>query len=99
MKTQTITEPSTPTSIFTQEERKNVELIRKITNEAEDLITILRNQDWKKDKIDTEKIKRLLKYLPTNNITELNELIYAGVKLDSAKIRIPPRESDQDYKP
>ena len=42
----------------------------------------LRNIEWKTLKIETNKINNMLPYIPTNNITELNELIYAGAKLD-----------------
>ena len=39
--------------------------------------------------METNKINRVLPYVSTNNITELNELIYAGAKLVSKKIGIP----------
>ena len=32
------------------------------------------------------------------DITELNELIYAGAKLSSDKIGVPPKEPEQKYK-
>ena len=36
-----------------------------------------------------EKLNNLLSNIPTNNITELNEPIYTGIKLVSVKIGIP----------
>ena len=50
-----------------------------------------RNLNWKAIKLETEKIYELLTYISTNNITELNELIYAGEKLVREKIDVPPR--------
>ena len=49
----------------------------------------LRNQDWKIIKAETEKVKELSTHIPTNNITKLNELIYAGAKSTSTKISVP----------
>ena len=40
----------------------------------------LSNQDRKKDKVETEKVKKLLLNIPTGNITFLNELIHMGAK-------------------
>ena len=42
-----------------------------------------------KFKAKTEKVYKSLQYIPTDNITELNELIYAWTKLFSDKISIP----------
>ena len=49
-------------------------------------LPLLRNIEWKTLKIETNKINHILPYIPTNNITELNELIYAGSKLVCEKI-------------
>ena len=38
-------------------------------------LSFLRNQDWKKVKSEIEKVNELFKHIPTDNITELNELI------------------------
>ena len=48
----------------------------------------LRNQDWKKVKVETEKINKLSTHIPKGNITELNALIYAGSKLVCDKISV-----------
>ena len=40
-------------------------------------------------KVETEKANKLLPNIPIGNITELNELIYAGVKQVCDKISVP----------
>ena len=55
----------------------------------------LRNQDWRRTvKSETEKVNVLLTNITTNNITELNDLIYTGVKLGSEKISVSLRTTD-----
>ena len=49
----------------------------------------LRNQNQKTVKSETEKVNDLLTNIPTNNIMELNDFIYAGPKLVCEKIRVP----------
>ena len=51
----------------------------------------LRNIEWRTLKTETNKINQILPYISTINITELNELIYAGAKLVCEKIGIPPK--------
>ena len=34
-----------------------------------------RKYDWKNVKVETERVSKVLQYIPTDNITELNELI------------------------
>ena len=58
----------------------------------------LKNQDWKKIKVKSEKVNKLLKNISTDNITELNELIYAGEKLVSDKIGIPQKKPNRNTK-
>ena len=48
-------------------------------DEKKTTLTTLRNHDWRIVKPETEKISKSLIHTWTNNITELNELIYAGV--------------------
>ena len=38
----------------------------------------LRNIEWKTLKTEMNKTNQILPYISTNNITELNDLIYAG---------------------
>ena len=47
---------------------------------------LLGNIEWRIVKTETEKINQVLTFISTENITELNELMYAGAKLDSEKI-------------
>ena len=58
----------------------------------------LRNQDRKKVKVTTEKVYKLLTNILIGNITELNELVYAGVKLDCDKNQCSLKEPEQKYK-
>ena len=44
------------------------------------------------------KINQVLTYISTNNITELNELIYGGAKLVCKKIGIPSKSSKKKIK-
>ena len=63
-----------------QEDRTNIELLIKTIREQKTTLPSLRNQDWKKIKLETEKVKGL-QHIPTD-ITDLNEIIDAGAKLD-----------------
>ena len=47
----------------------------------------------------TEKINQVLTYISTNNITELNEIIYAGAKLVCEKIGVPSKSTKKKSKP
>ena len=58
-----------------------------------------RNQDWKTVKAETEKVNDLLRNIPTNNITELNELIYAGAIVVCEKIGVPLKNTNRKSKP
>ena len=59
----------------------------------------LRNIEWRIVKAATNKMNQVLTYISTNNITELNELIYAGAKLVCEKIRIPSKSTKEKSKP
>ena len=50
-------------------------------------------------KTETNKINHKLPYIPTNYITDLNELIYAGAKLVFEKIGIPSKSTKKQLKP
>ena len=54
----------------------------------EDYITIPKESRLEKSQGRYEKVYKLLKHIPTDNVTELNELIYAGAELVSDKIDI-----------
>ena len=57
------------------------------------ILLSLRNIEWKIIKIETNKINHILPYIPTNNITELNELIYAVAKLVCENSGIPSKST------
>ena len=50
-------------------------------------------------KSETEKVNNLLTNIPINDITELNDLIYAGAKLVCEKIGAPLKTTDRKLKP
>ena len=86
------------------QDRINVELIFKILSEQKTTLLSLRNRDWKKIKVETRKVNNELQHIPTENITELNELIYAGailfsdkiVTLERIRIQIQNQEENED---
>ena len=59
----------------------------------------LRNIEWRTLKIETKKINQVLPYISTNNITELNEIIYEAGKLACEKIGIPSKSTKKKSKP
>ena len=67
-------------------------------NSEKTILPSLRNIEWKTLKIETNKINHILPYTPTNNITELNELIYAGAKLVCENIGIPSKSTKKQQK-
>ena len=82
----------TTTQTSTKEEKKiNVEM-KRIMSEKKTTLCSLMNQDWKTVKSETEKINELLTNILTNNITDLNDFIYAGAKLVSEKNRCSPED-------
>ena len=83
------TQASNQEDTLSQEQKINLENIERIMSREKPILPSLRNLEWKKLKIKTNKINHKRPYIPTNNITELNELIYAGAKLVCKKIGIP----------
>ena len=67
-----------------QEEKMNIDIIKRIISKKKTTLPSLRNKDWRKVTFETKKVNDLLTNIPTN-ITELNDLIYAGAKLVSKK--------------
>ena len=57
-------------------------------NSEKTTLPSLRNIELRTVKTETNKINRVLPYISTNNITELNERIYAGEKLVCENIGI-----------
>ena len=81
-----------------QEEKNEVEIIKRIMSEQMTILLSLKNQDLKTVMEETEKINKLLTHISTN-IMELNELIYAGVKLICVKIGTPLKNMNRNSKP
>ena len=66
---------------------------------GKDYLTITKGIELRTVKMETKKINQVLPYLSMNNITELNELIYAGAKLVCEKIGIPSKSTKKKSKP
>ena len=58
----------------------------------------LRSMVWRTLKTETNKINPVQPYIFTDNITDLNELIYVGVKLVCEKIRILSKSMKKSMK-
>ena len=91
--------PSNQEETLSQEQKINLENIKGIISSEKTILPSLRNIEWKTLKIETDKINHVLPYIPTNNITELNELIYAGAKLVCENIAIPLKSTKKQSKP
>ena len=70
--------PRNPKETLSQEQKTNLENVKRILNSEKTNLLSLRNIEWKTLKTETNKINQILPYISTNNITELNKLIYAG---------------------
>ena len=68
-------------------------------NSEKTTLPSLRNIKWRIIKAETIKVNQVLTCISTNNITELNELIYAGAKLVCKKIGIPSKSTKEKSKP
>ena len=79
--------------------RINIDTTRRIVCEKKTTSLSLRNQDWRTVKSETENVNDLLTNIPTNDVTELHDLIYAGAKLVCEKIGILLRITERKSKP
>ena len=59
----------------------------------------LRKQEWRTLKSETNRINQILPYISTNDITKLNELIYAGTKFVFEKFGVPSKNIKKQSKP
>ena len=84
---------------LSQEQKVNLEIVKRIMSSEKTILPSLRNIEWKTLKIETNKINHILPYIPMNNITALNELIYAGAKLVCENIGIPSKSTKEQQKP
>ena len=73
---------------LSQEQKANLENVKRIMNSEKTILPSLRNIEWKTLKTETNKINHILPYIPTNN-----ELIYAGAKLVCENIGIPSKST------
>ena len=88
-----------PKQILSQEQKLNLENVKRIWNNENINLSSWRNIALWKVKTETNKINQVLPYISTNNITELNELIYAWAKLVCEKVRIPSNSTKKNSKP
>ena len=91
--------PNNQEETLSQEQKINLENVKRIMNSEKTILPSLRNIEWKTLKTETNKINHILPYMPTNNITELNELIYARAKLVCENIGIPSKSTKKQSKP
>ena len=68
-------------------------------NSEKTTLPSLRNIESRIAREETNKMNQLLTYISTNNITELNEVLYARAKLICEKIRIPSKSTKGKSKP
>ena len=74
-----------------------VEIMKRIISEKKTNLPSIRIQDWRTFK--SESGNDLLTNIPTNNITELNDLINTGAKLVCEKIGVLLKTTDKISKP
>ena len=53
----------------------------------------IRKIEWRTLKTETNRINQMLPYISTNNISELNDLMYAGAKLGCEKKKRTKKQS------
>ena len=80
--------PNNSEETQSQEQKLNLENFKIILDSEKTTLPSLRNIEWRTVKAETNKVNQVLTYISTNNITKLNELIYAGAKLVCEKIGI-----------
>ena len=83
---------------LTQEQKLIFKNLKRILNREKTTLPSLRNIEWRIVKEETNKVNQVLTYIPTNNITDLNELIYAGAKLVCENIEIPSKKHESKVK-
>ena len=68
-------------------------------SEKKTTLPSLKNQDWRTVKSETKKVSDSLTNILTNDITELNDLMYAGAKLVCEKIWAPLKTTGRKSNP
>ena len=95
---------SNPTETLSQEQQTNLENLKRIMNSVKITLSSLRNIEWRTLKTETNRINQMLPCISTNNISELNDLIYVGAKSECEKIGVPSKSTKKqdgkfDWKP
>ena len=98
------TQPNTaqqnnPEQTLTQELKLILRNLKRILNSEMTTLPSLRNIEWRIIKAETNKVNQVLTCISANNITELNEFIYAGAKSVCEKIGIPSKITKEKSKP
>ena len=83
----------------TQKQKVNLENLKRIMNSEKITLPSVRNIKLRTVMAEMKKINQVLLYISTNNITELNELIYAGAKLVCEKIGILSKNTKKESNP
>ena len=91
--------PQTHVANTDSREKFNVDIIKRTITEKKTTLPSLKNQDRRTLKSETEKVNDLLTNIPTNDITELNDLRYTSEKLVCEKIRVPLKSVGRKSKP
>ena len=73
--------------------------MKRIMSAKKIILASLTDHNWRTVKLETEKINDLLTNIPTSDITELNDLIYARTKLVCEKSELPWRPQIQSPDP
>ena len=91
-------QPSNPKETVSQEQKINLENLKRIINSKKTTLPSLRNIEWRILKIETNKINQVLPYMSTKNINELNEL-NLGVCSVCEKTGIASKNTKKKSKP
>ena len=91
-------QPNNPEQTLSQEQKMNLENLMRIMISEKTTLLSLRIIGWRTVKTETNKINQVLTFISTDNISELNELIYAGTKLIYGKIGIPSKMTKEKSK-
>ena len=84
-------QPTKPKQALQQEQTVYLKNLKRIQKSEKTTLPSLKNIEGRTVKTETNKINQTLPYISTNNITEINELIYAGANGVCEKIRIPSK--------
>ena len=84
---------------LSQEQKLNLENLKRIMNSEKTTLPSLRNMDWRTVKMDTNKINQVLIYISMNNVTEINEFWEKiGITSKSTKEKSKPVEEKKHRK-